>query len=126
MRSTPGPASWYLALARLAMVLPFALLSLLPQGFMPDRNAAGDMVLVLCTPDGPVELTLDANGQPVSKVKPAPCHWAEAAGVVLTAPVVLALPGAGVGRVMAATEADLWRPAYDPLGIWARGPPALI
>jgi len=45
---------------------------------------------------------------------------------VLTAPVVLALPGAGVGRAMAATEADLWRPAYDPLGIWARGPPALI
>jgi hypothetical protein len=127
MHASPSLALWFRSLVRLAMVLPFLALSLLPQGFMPDRNAAGEMVLVLCTADGPVELTLDSGGHPVSKSKPAPCHWAGAgASVVLAQPLDLPLPGAGPMQTLAATEADLWRPAHDPRGIWARGPPSLI
>jgi hypothetical protein len=111
------------AIARLAMVLPFLALSLVPQGFMPDRNAAGDMVLVLCSGDGPAMLVIDpATGRPVEKR--AACQWS-VAGAAAIGPAPVALPFAPLQKTttLAATEADLWHPAHDPRGIWARGPP---
>jgi hypothetical protein len=117
------------ALARLALVVPFLALALIPQSYMPDRAAAGGMVLILCTDEGAVEIAIDpATGAPVQKQKAGdPCIWslAGAAGLLPQA-VALPLPQPGVLRDLAATETDLWRPAHDPLGVLARGPPALI
>lgn len=110
------------------MVLPFVMLSLLPQGVMPDRNTAGEMVLVLCSPDGPVAVTVDlATGQAHKKTASSPCHWSIAqAGLDLVPPFILALPLGSTQVTLASGTTDLWRPAYDPRGIWARGPPILI
>ena len=106
------------------MVLPFVALSLLPQGFMPDRDASGALVVVLCTPDGPINMVTGEGEEGASR---APCHWSLAHAAVLPVqPVTLPLPPQDATLALTASTADLWRPAYDPLGIWARGPPALI
>ncbi len=119
--------SRFALLTRLALVLPFLALSLLPQGFMPQRDAAGGMVLVLCTPDGPVELTVDlSTGQPHKKAGNSPCDWSVAqAAPLMPQAASLPLPPQTTLPALAATETDLWRPAHDPRGIWARGPPSL-
>lgn len=118
---------WYATFARLALVLPIVVLSLLPQGFMPDRNAAGQMVLVLCTPDGPVEMAVDlGKGQSDTGNPPGTCDWSLAhAALDLTPPASLPLAPVTATQALATTAALLWHPAHDPRGIWARGPPSL-
>jgi hypothetical protein len=49
-------------IAWLAMLLPFLALSLVPSGLMPGRAADGTLTLVLCTADGPREVSVDLGG----------------------------------------------------------------
>lgn len=100
---------------------------------MPERNASGAMEMVLCTGDGAVVMLMDpATGemrpkQPRQSAKPG-CDWAMGQALADAAPLafVLALPQAQTRRAARALANDLWRPAHDPRGIYARGPPALV
>lgn len=112
----------------LAMLLPFLALSLFAQGVMPGRAADGTVALVLCTPQGPVEMVIDlANGQPVRHPATTDerCKWAGAQpAVVLSEVQPIPRPSALVGQVSHATAHILWRPGFDPTGLHSRGPPA--
>ena len=98
-------------------------------GLMPAQGAEGGTVMVICSGDGPMMMVLDpATGE----FRPAPpstrksgCDWA---GCGLAVEPVQVTP-VFVSRVIPATpviETDLWRPAHDPRGLWARGPPRLV
>ncbi len=74
------------------LLAPFLLLSLIHPSVMPARAADGTLTMVLCSVDGPDEVTIDlATGEVVDK---APsdgsdhCDWAcgQMAGVVVTRP----------------------------------------
>ncbi|NBZ86763.1 DUF2946 family protein [Stagnihabitans tardus] len=98
-------------------------------GLMPAQGAEGGMVMVICSGEGPMMMVLDpATGE----FRPAPpstkkssCDWA-ACGLAIepvqTSPVFLSR----VTTAAPVIEADIWRPAHDPRGIWARGPPRLV
>jgi len=112
-----------------ALLLPFVLLSMIAPGVMPGRAPDGSMVLVLCTPDGPQEVALDARGQPVPadhKADPR-CDWAQgqmtAAFGAAPGPTVI---NEIVSRAVPATAFQSFRPAHDPRGIFARGPPVVL
>lgn len=114
----------------LLLVLPFLLMSLVAPGFMPGRASDGTMTLVICADGLPVEIVVDAvTGQPVQKQAPEDgrCDWAQAVQAValLTQPV-LPSPVRLAGRFTPVATDDLWRPAHDPRGLWARGPPATV
>ncbi|MDW4499029.1 hypothetical protein R5H30_13620 [Sulfitobacter sp. D35] len=59
------------------LLAPFLLLSTLSGGVMPHRTADG-LVLVICTGDGPIEVTFDADGSaPTDTPAEADrCDWA--------------------------------------------------
>ena len=116
---------------RLLVVLPLLTLGLLPAGVMPGQGNDGQMVWVLCTGDGPMLMTIDrATGNfkqaPPSSPKSA-CDWAMAqAGGTLPAAMTLPLPPQTLERATPALASLDFRPAHDPRGIYARGPPSLI
>jgi len=116
---------------RLLVVLPLLALGLFPAGVMPGQGSDGQMVWVLCTGDGPMLITLDpATGTfkqaPPSSPKSA-CDWAMAqAGGTLPAAMTLPLPPQTLERATPALASLDFRPAHDPRGIYARGPPSLI
>ena len=108
-----------------AMLVPFLALCLLSPGAMLERDATGTLTMVLCTGDGPVEMTVDlGTGAPKSKQR---CDWAAAHSDVVhhapyeISPSLLAFHGAAPARATA-----LWHPAYDPRNLWARGPPVPV
>ena len=121
-------------MSRLAAIFrPFLLLLLIfsaqfQVGLMPAQGAEG-MVMVICSGDGPMMMVLDpATGE----FRPAPpstkksgCDWA---GCGLALVPVQELPPlvTQVTPVAPVIETDLWRPAHDPRGIWARGPPQVM
>ncbi|MCW1918924.1 hypothetical protein NX862_09160 [Rhodobacter sp. KR11] len=98
-------------------------------GLMPAEDASGQMVMVICSGDGPMMMVLDPQTGELRQAPPSTtksgCHWASAdvAVVPVSLPVVIAAPVRAVSHV---TESDLWRPAHDPRGLWARGPPRLM
>lgn len=47
------------------LLLPFLLVALLPQGFMPAVTDGGTFTVMLCTSEGLRTVTLDASGQEV-------------------------------------------------------------
>ncbi|RGP38331.1 hypothetical protein [Pseudotabrizicola alkalilacus] len=112
----------------IALVLPFLLLSLIAPGYMPVRDADGTLRMVICAEGGPVEVVLDLNtGEPV---QPAPednrCDWAQMAVAHLVVAQPLPRPPLVVLVLLApALPDDLWHPAHDPRGLYARGPPIL-
>ena len=112
------------------MVLPFLALSLIARGVMPDLGTEGQLVLVLCTADGPMEMTISsATGQqaPSGQGDDPRCHWAQAdMSLALLSTPELALLKSGAARVTPATQTTRWRPAYDPRGLWARAPPQIL
>lgn len=118
---------------RLLAVLAVFGLSLLPPGVMPDIAADGSIEMVLCSGDGAVTMVYDpATGETHPKqdrqsAKPG-CDWAMAHAEAGQAPLpfVLALPETATRRAAPALANDLWRPAHDPRGLYARGPPILI
>jgi hypothetical protein len=125
MTAGSQPPATYRRIGILLMLLPFVLLSLVGQGVMPKRTAQG-ITLVLCSVDGPVEVTLDpATGAPVPSTPDPHCDWATAQVLALTAlPETPVLP-LTLRPAEPAGEAPVHRPAHDPRGLFARGPPTL-
>ncbi|MGB8814990.1 MAG: hypothetical protein WCC57_17565 [Paracoccaceae bacterium] len=118
-------------IAYLAMLLPFLGLATIARGVMPGVAPDGSMVLVLCSEDGPVEAVLDlATGEVTQKAPPPKdgrCDWAIAHGdVALQSPLGLPMMVANSGPIRQVTAQILWRPGFDPRGIYARGPPTLL
>jgi hypothetical protein len=116
---------------RLVVVLPLLALGLFPAGVMPTLGSDGGMVLVLCSGDGPMLMTVDPATGTFKKAPPsAPktaCDWAMAqAGVTLPAALTLPLPPQTQVRAAPALASLDFRPTHDPRGIYARGPPSLI
>ncbi len=119
------------AIRFLPALIALVVLGLVPAGVMPTQDASGGLVMVICSGEGAVSMTFDPATGVVMPAKPAPakpgCDWAMAQTVAdLALPVVLPLPVLGTGRAAPALAADLWRPAHDPRGIQARGPPSAI
>lgn len=111
--------------AFLAMLLPFVLLSALPAGFMPGRSDSGTLTLVLCTADGPQEMTIDlGTGQTPPDTKACPWAIAHAAVALPGGPATLAAPTTLV-RVEPVRDHDHIRPIHLPEHGAARAPPAL-
>ena len=116
------------ALAAL-LLLPFLALCLLSPAAMLERGSSGALVMVLCTGDGPVEMTVDLGtghdtGTPQTKQR---CDWATAHAAVLdVAPIALPSATAAYHRAAPALAIALWRAAHDPRNLWARGPPNLV
>jgi hypothetical protein len=119
--------------ARLLAVMAVLSLGILPPGVMPEWGATGGIEMVLCSGDGAVVMVMDpATGETRPKpdrtsAKPG-CDWAMAQGVADLAPLPFALtaPETATHRAARARANDLWRPAHDPRGLYARGPPALV
>lgn len=113
----------------LVLVLPFVLLTLIAPGYMPVRDADGGLRMVICSDAGMVEITIDpATGEPVeSAPEDGRCAWMAAAMADLVPAQALPKPPVtlGVGLVHGAV-ADLISPAFDPRGLYARGPPLTI
>jgi hypothetical protein len=104
-------------------------LSLFASGTMAGRGADGLLTVELCVDGATMLVTLDASGKPVSpKTAEMACPWAVAHLAVALPPLSrwempgLQLAALGPGALPAA----VFRPAHDPHGIWARGPPHLI
>jgi hypothetical protein len=109
------------------LLLPFVVMSLFAPGVMPTRGADGGMQVVLCSPDGPVNVTIGPDGQPQpAKDHPSDdrCDWAVGRADLALADLPILMEPVTLGLPMGMT--DLWaehRPAHDPRGIYARGPP---
>ena len=111
------------------LLVPFLLLSLIAPGFMPVRDADGTLRMVICADGAMVEVVMDLNtGQPVDQPpEDGRCDWAQIAVAVPLADQPLPGPPLHLPVQMApATPDDLWQPAHDPRGLYARGPPTLI
>ena len=119
------------AALRFFVVLPLLALGVFPAGVMPTQGSDGEMVLVLCTGDGPMLMTLDPTTGTLQKAQPSSpksvCDWAIAqAGVTLPAAITLPVPPQTLVRAAPALASLDFRPTHDPRGIYARGPPSLI
>jgi hypothetical protein len=69
----------------LAMLIPFLAMQVTAAGVMPGRSVAGTLTLVLCTPNGPLEMQVDTGGNSgKAPTQKAACPWA-----LLHAPAVL-------------------------------------
>jgi hypothetical protein len=116
--------------AQAMMLLPFVILSLFAPGVMPTRGADGTMQVVLCSPEGPVHVTIGPDGVPVpAKDQPRDDRWDWAMNHVELA--LLTMPDLPLPSQidLSMVQADLWadhRPAHDPRGLYARGPPARL
>lgn len=118
--------------ARLMAVVALLGLAILPQGVMPHVGADGGLELVLCSSEGPVSMIIDpATGEarrkgPAESAKPA-CDWAIAHSfsVLLADTPAPSPPETLDKRATVALATSVWRPAHDPRGIYARGPPSL-
>ncbi len=116
----------------LAFLAAFGL-AILPTGVMPHVGATGALELVLCSVEGPVTMVVDPiTGEtkrkaPSDSAKPA-CDWATAhsSGTVLTEAPFPKPPQTLDRQAAPAMETALWRPAHDPRGLYARGPPSLV
>ena len=111
------------------MLMPFLALCVMSPAAMLERNASGLLVMVLCTGDGAVEMAVDlgtGNKTDAPQIKQR-CDWAAAHATVLDA-APFALPTAAVThhRATATLANPVWRAAFDPRNLWARGPPNLV
>lgn len=130
MRAASIRQSHCLRVTGLLLVLPFLLLSLIAPGFMPVRGADGGVAIVICADGAMAEIIVDAaTGQPMPDAAPQDerCAWAQAAVVVaeLAQPALVPPVALPLGFHPVAPH-DLWRPAHDPRGLWARGPPETV
>jgi hypothetical protein len=113
-------------IAWLAMLLPFLALSAVPTGLMPAKTGDGTLTLVLCTADGPREMTVDLGGEEPAAAKPG-CPWALAQmAVVLGQPEVFVVPSVVLPHTyVRALPTDLLPPTI-PGPRTARAPPATV
>lgn len=122
---------WRLWALRLAVVLPLMVLGLFPAGVMPGQGADGAMTLVICTGNGPMLMVVDpATGSLKKAPAAAPqaaCDWAMTrAAAMMPLPAVLPRPPEAMQRARLALASPEFRPAHDPRGLYARGPPTRI
>lgn len=90
---------------------------------MPARTGEG-VVMVICSGDGPMLMVFDpASGTFHKAPAETRCDWA-ASPVAM--PAEFDLPLRLWTWVDRATMAEIWRPAHDPRGLWARGPPLSV
>ena len=123
-----------LRITGLWLAMPFLLMSLMAPGYMPVQGADGGITMVICSGDGPVTMILDpATGAPMAQdgskdgPKDGRCSWAQAAMAVADlAPTQLAPPVMLARAFVPVLPDGLWRPAFDPRGLFARGPPATV
>lgn len=119
------------ALRCLPVLLALVVLAALPPGVMPRQNEDGGLVMVICSGQGTVQMVLNPLTGEMQPKAPeddrASCGWAMAQALPdLVQPFALAAPAAVTRAATPATAAPLWRPAHDPRGLYARGPPSLI
>ena len=114
----------------LLLVMPFVMLSLVAQGYMPVQAAGGGITMVICSVDGPVSMSIDpATGEELGHKAPEDgrCSWAQMTSAAVIADMPMVPPPVMLSRaVVPASPNDLWRPAFDPRGLFARGPPATV
>lgn len=108
-------------LARMAALVTVCLWTIFPSGTMPGHTATGALTVMLCTGDGPVAMTLNADGQPAPADKEGtgshsgkPCSFAAAH--------VLAVPP--LGELAAHVTAVFVHSAPLPVAVSARQAPA--
>lgn len=115
--------------SRMLAVGLLLLAALFPVGMMPGMGQDGQVVMVLCSGNGPVQMVLDPMTGAFHKAPaqggPA-CDWAGAQAALDVAPPVVVPVAVVVRRAGPDLAVALWRPAYDPRGLWARGPPVSI
>jgi hypothetical protein len=118
LRRSRGP---WLVLALLGVLIS----GLVPQGFMPERQDNGGLVLTLCTGHGPV--AIQSSGAPAkapAEKKPAPACAFAGHGATAGPPML-----ATVAAALAPPPAPLtaaFAPALRPgLGLAAPPPPAI-
>ena len=99
--------------------------SLIPAGYMPAFSSQGTPV-VLCTAQGAMVVSLDANGQPVETHAQVECPFAFALGMAAapTAAGTMQPPAPAVEAVAAACSPAV--AAAPPSSFCARGPPSLV
>jgi hypothetical protein len=117
-------------IASLMLVMPFVMLSLVAQGYMPVQGAGGGITMVICSVDGPVSMSIDpVTGEELGHKAPKDgrCSWAQMTSAVVIADMPMVSPPILLSRaVVPASPDNLWRPAFDPRGLFARGPPATV
>ncbi|EBA08010.1 DUF2946 family protein [Sagittula stellata] len=99
--------------------------SVVPTGFMRVSGPEG-IRLVICTGDGPQEITVDASGAPIpdDDTGDAPDEDHRSASCILSGLVPTLVPDLTVVRLKgAAHRVNLWRREHQ---ILARGPPLRI
>ena len=86
--------------------------------------------MVICSGDGPMMMVLDPS---TGEFRPAPpstkksgCDWACCGALAVTARFDLPHPVPRLLGLAPETAVVLWRPAHDPRGIQARGPPLSV
>ncbi len=130
MTQSRTPLALLRRIGLMLMLVPFVLLALIPAAAMPMQGADGRFVMVLCTPEGRVDVLFDPATGEVSDLPakaPGTCDWATATGTVAlnearvlpTEPQILTL-------TPPAPQNFAYAPAHDPRGLYARGPPTLI
>ena len=97
---------------------------------MPVQAPDGGITMVICSGAGAVSVVIDpetGEALPHEAPEDGRCSWAQmAAAAVLPEAAPLLVPVA-VPQVWQPVAAhDLWRPAFDPRGLFARGPPATV
>lgn len=122
------------ALWQLPVLLALVVLALLPPGVMPRVTADG-LAMVICSDAGAVVMVIDPTTGALTPEAPdsgksgdrAICGWAMAQSLPdLVQPFALSAPTTVAHAVTPTTASVSWRPAYDPRGLYARGPPTLI
>ena len=112
------------------LVVPFVLLSLVAKGYMPVQAPDGGITMVICSGAGAVSVVIDpetGEALPHEAPEDGRCSWAQmAAAAVLPEAAPLVVPVALPRAMQPASPDDLWRPAFDPRGLFARGPPATV
>lgn len=129
----PALAPLLCPLCRLLTACALLGLVLLPPGVMPHVGASGALEMVLCSAQGPVTMVIDpVTGEthrkpPADSAKPA-CDWAMAQPIAALQASLppLAAPVQLDRRATPARANALWRPAHDPRGLYARGPPSVV
>ncbi len=104
---------------------------LMPSGWMPEAHGDGRFSLVICTADGPMTLTLDAQGQPMDdealegSAKDTRCAFGSLAGPALLpdTPALLAVTHTQSLVIKAQSDALARNPVMLP---GQRGPPSFL
>ena len=117
------------------LLLLYCLSILLPHGYMPARDAQGRVTISLCTGNGPINIVVDADGQPSTALESpsqaessahsahSPCPFAAANLATAQSAWHDALPMATSARLKPAALATATLPFNLLIPTSARAPP---